>query len=76
MMEYINLTLGDFLRNLVMMSNIEVIEEETGEILYTDRLGQFGLNGVTLSNGLSGEDYGVMYVYAKNDVLVIAVMEI
>jgi len=78
-MDYIDLRLGDFLNNLVMMSDVEVYDTLDNSLLFTTRIG--GLHTFDIRDSILADDadlnaYGIEYISTMNGVLEIYVTEI
>lgn len=78
-MDYIDLRLGDFLNNIVMMSDVEVYDTLDNSLLFTARIGglhNFDIRDSILVDNADLNAYGIEYVSTANGVLEIYVTEI
>ena len=78
-MDYIDLRLGDFLTNFVMMSDVEVYDTYDNSLLFHTRIG--GTHTFTVEDSILVENadlnsYGIEYVSSMNGKLEIYVTEL
>ena len=77
-MNYIDLRLGDFLTNIVMMSNVTVYDTYDDTLLFHARVN--GLNTVDIKDGILDENadlnkYVINYVTSTDDGIEIGVID-
>ena len=79
-MDYIDLRLGDFLDNFVQMSDVVVYDTTYNDtLLFRTRIGglpNYEIEDSSIPDGMSLNDYGVIYVSSTSTGLEIGVVEV
>lgn len=79
-MNYIDLKLGDFLKNIVIMSNVVVYDTYDDTLLFHARIGGSGLKPDSIKDTILEDDvdlnkYIISYVTSTDDGIEIGVVE-